>query len=916
MTSTLFVAIKDEAQQIQGLYRAWRSDYREDINNGTIKILQLAIDMTGYHYVLTLEDVTNIENIQIAVCEKIIKSNYHDPGIFGQPTVMKRLSKLLELLIVHDYEELLLNNIWLNSFVRILVAFCESNNDVCKMVAGYLSMLVLRNLDYVRKQLYKRQEAEQLDESETLSELEMQRKYVYKVTKVMLQNIEHSCGYTPTLPVITELFCQMLEAQPMVYIIDNCMLNLLSTFLQHRHCKMFQTVAACFRNLLSADIQEEVVVSKVANFFMESAGERFLQSMFKYTSSQKIAMEVVMSIQRLNCGKAIFDEPLIEKLRNHMFHKDETIRGYAIDFHVCSLSNPDERDNNRNIDILQHILKLYVQFDHSSHALSELITHLWKLDFFDDWHMLFNLLKKEAGRNDNHFVVLSVVQVINTCFDLLTNDLQQQTSEQSTLISLLKSFMLNFPSGLKMCINNDYAYIALLQSANAGYNNRIKQFNVNMSQYYGELFIIFDNVLQSGSNFHMISKTLLVISGYCNLIQNVEQMCTGLLEQHINKFFETRAKFNSRNIGKCHELTEQYAVSVTRLAAFLEVIPRVDGNLYRLLSIVLNDSCLLERMNMSNFQASAFYRLYKCLFYVLVNGIKGNTTEECLAESIGAFRQTERRLKKRLLELLRVLTKQLQKYDESLDTCVHVFTSLCDLLLITQTEIANLNIPELMDMVYRVEPMLLQKMAKFLLNYVFSKQNDLHEAPIMKQKLLLAKYINLYHLHKSLPSITDTYYIVANYSIDSTFDMHLQSLIKVLYQVDQSQFYEIICRAAFQLLQVYKSESSVKNFFKKIKILSLSYLTADDEKEYNNLMGEMIKKILNHSMRIIMSDPESASESKRMLKLIEPLLSGVSLEQRLKMQHFLQGHSEYEHLTDVNRKAIDRFLNRLNPPNN
>lgn len=76
------------------------------------------------------------------------------------------------------------------------------------------------------------------------------------------------------------------------------MLNVLATFLQHRHGKMFQIVAACFRNLLNDDTQEKVVVDKVAKFFIESAGNRFIQSMLSYASSQKVALEVVVSIQR------------------------------------------------------------------------------------------------------------------------------------------------------------------------------------------------------------------------------------------------------------------------------------------------------------------------------------------------------------------------------------------------------------------------------------------------------------------------------------------------------------------------------------------------------------------------------------------------------------------------------------------
>lgn len=251
---------------------------------------------------------------------------------------------------------------------------------------------------------------------------------------------------------------------------------------------------------------------------------------------------------RLNYGKAIFDEAVIEKLRQQMFNADETIRGYAIDFHVCTLCSPDDADGNRNVEILQHILKLYVKFDHSSNALSQLVTDLWKLEFFDDWLMLFNLLKEEAARNDNYFMVLSVVHVINKCFALLMKDLEQQTSDRSRLIGLLKSFMLSYPPGLQMCISYEYAYTGLLQSADAVNHDKIEPYNVNVNQYYEELFAVLEDVTRTGSDFYMLSKSLSVMRSYWDVIEDVEQMWTELLQQNINEFFETRAKFNSRNI--------------------------------------------------------------------------------------------------------------------------------------------------------------------------------------------------------------------------------------------------------------------------------------------------------------------------------------------------------------------------------
>lgn len=93
---------------------------------------------------------------------------------------------------------------------------------------------------------------------------------------------------------------------------------------------------------------------------------------------------------------------------------------------------------------------------------------------------------------------------------------------------------------------------------------------------------------------------------------------------------------------------------------------------------------------------------------------------------------------------------------------------------------------------------------------IFYPYSDWHEAPVLKQKQMLTKYAQLYDLHKSLPRITDAHYIVVNFAIDTVFDKQLKDLMKILHRADPAQFCEVIAQAAFQLLQGYKSEASVK----------------------------------------------------------------------------------------------------------
>lgn len=53
--------------------------------------------------------------------------------MFNKPAVLERLFKLLEMMIVHDSQELLQNNFWLNRMIMMMVAFSEADDDECNM---------------------------------------------------------------------------------------------------------------------------------------------------------------------------------------------------------------------------------------------------------------------------------------------------------------------------------------------------------------------------------------------------------------------------------------------------------------------------------------------------------------------------------------------------------------------------------------------------------------------------------------------------------------------------------------------------------------------------------------------------------------------------------------------------------------
>ncbi|XP_053691828.1 uncharacterized protein LOC128740315 [Sabethes cyaneus] len=890
------------------IYRNWQKTYRDDIPAGTTAILQLLLDLTGYEYQLTSEDSEG--NMLDIVRKKIIRANFQEKNSFGNTVFLNDLNKFLKLMIVEDRQELLQNNIWLNKTIRLLMAFCESNDDKCKMVAGYLSSTILVLVAVVQQHVLQDLERIQLEEdSEKLQEAEKRERYISKIGKLLINNVDAGCRYVTTLPLIAESYCEFLETHPMLIEQDSSLLEVLAKLLQHQHCKMYSTIANCLKNLLNPETLTSEMEKIIVKFFLESIGKRFVQYMMTFKSCERVAMEVIAAMQRQNCGRSIFENDLTDKVRQYMFSVDEVVRSHAIDFHVSICCTPDD-DDNKNGEILLDILKLYERYEHSSLSLKQLITDLWKLDFFDDWGLVFNMLSIECSRNDNIFMITSIVLVITQCHTLMLSNLQEALEpkakkvDRTRLRNMLKGFLTDYPRALQDCIPHKKAYIALLHPANSECHTLLQHYNITHDDYYEALFAVLSTVLKTATNFDMVQKSLITIRGYWNIVIDMEEMWIDILNELVKEFVDTRTRFTSKNIGQDHVLTTKYVTSMARLAALLELDYELYAHAAVIKKIVFNDFRLLDKMNLNSNQISMFYRLYKCIFYVIVKELP-TSADSGFSDAFANQSCSGQRLKKRMQELLRALVKLLIRFDDTLDTCVHIFTTLCDMLLLSQIDVVELH-----QIGHSVEMITLDKMAKYLLHYLFSKQYDWQEDPVTKQKLIMNNYINLYTRHKSLPRITDTHYIVANFAVDTPLEEQLKQLMKVLHKIDPVQFAEVICLAVFQLLLSYRSETSVKQFFKKLQSFFLTELPVDNKEDCSSLIANVVEKILNHMMNV-MSNEDNKATAIRMLKLLEPLLPHVPMEDRLSLEHLLLLHPDFEHFAEQDRKAVKRFVRHL-----
>uniref|UniRef100_A0A1Q3EZR1 Uncharacterized protein n=2 Tax=Culex tarsalis TaxID=7177 RepID=A0A1Q3EZR1_CULTA len=913
MTDRLLASLVNEKTPVADLFRDWRKRYREDRIDGARQILQLCVDITGYSYVIKAEDVEQPGGkSRDFVQDNVVKSSFQEVHVFDKPAVLERLFKLLELMIVHNSQELLQDNFWLNRVINLMVAFCEaSEDDECNMAGGCLSAFLCLHISAVRQNVQKELEKSYLDNGDS-DELERRERNLSKGCKLLIRNIEIVHRFTTTLPIIVDLYCRMLVAYPGFYVEDGVGLKVLLKLLQLKHARTFALIINCFKNLLNQDTQSKEVVNAVTTFFIESAQAFFVQGLLNFKSYERHALEVVLLIQNQFQGRMVFNKDVTNKLRQFMFHADDQIRGYAIDFHVSTLCRPED-DQNKDSEILLHILKLYVTYDHSIESLKSLVTYLWNLDFFETWDVLFDLLTAEAARDDNFFLVYSIVLVANHCHELLMQSLEsqeQQSVDRDKLRRLVKSFMHKYPGALRSCIRYECAYSELLKPASAEHHRKIMRLKVDVEPYYEALFDVLETVARTGTDFCMLVANLKAIRKYGTVIVDTEQIWSELMTSYASKFIETREKITSANVGKDPLVTEAYFHCMVRVTAILELDHDIGhANLNTLMKMVVNDFNLLDKFKFNPLQTAMFYRLYKSVFYTLLHAYQSHHTADG-GNLPDLPRFTGQRLKRRVLELLRILIKHLGQYDEPLEVCMHQFTTLCDMLLMTQAGIAELNIPELANCEYSVEPTLLERMAKYLLNYLISKEYDIHDLAEQKQKQLLEKYINLYRNHGSLPRITDTYHIVANFCFPTQFEPQLKRLMVVLYRNDPAEFCEVISQAAFQLLLFYKSEPSVKNLFKKFQAFVGAELKelADDS---SSVISRVVEKILNYMMSTVLASPDDAPGAKKMLKLIEPMLPAMPGEELVKLEHLLVRRQEYEKLESAERKVIDKFVKHL-----
>lgn len=905
----------NEKTPIKDLFQDWRKLYRENHLEGTRHILQLCVDLTGYSYVVKLEDVEQSYNLSDFVQENVVKSNFQEVYALAQPAVLERLFKLLEQMIVADSEQLLRNNFWLNQMIRLMVAFCEADEDECNMVGGCLSTFLLVHISAVRQEVTKKLEkASCKNDDDREEQLERQERNLSKSSKLLVRNIETVHRFTNTLPTITDLYCRMLIVYPGFYVENGVGMKVLLKLLQCRHSRTFALILNCFKNLLNRELQSKKVVDAVTRFFLESAQEFFVLGMLNFKTHEKAALEVVLLIQNQFQGQTVFQQDVIDKLRQFMFHADEQVRGYAVDFHVSTLCSPED-DQGKDGDVLLHILKLYVTYEHSLESLFSLIGYLWQLDFFETWDVLSDLLATEAARKDNFFLVHTIVLVVNRCHELLMQSFEsgeQQPVDREKLRRLVKSFMRKYPASLRSCIPYERAYSELLKPASAEHHRKLMRLQIDVEPYYEALFDVLETVARTCTDFCMLNANLKVIRSYASVIVDTEQIWSELMAKHAGAFIEARQKITSANVGKDPVVNETYYHCMVRLTAILELDHDVGHtNLSSLIKMAVNDFNLLDKFKFSKLQTAMFYRFYKSTFYTLLHAYQAAPSHDS-----GVYADLPRfsgqRLKRRVLELLRILIKHLGQYDEPLEICLHQFTTLVDMLLMTQPDIAELDITELASCEYHVEPSLLERMAKYLLNYLISKEYATHDLAVQTQKQLLEKYIHLYRNHRSLPRITDTYHIVANFCFPTVFEEQLKRLMLVLHRSDPSEFYEVISRAAFQLLLFYKSEASVKNLFKKFLAFATSGGFVDgDEEEGARVISRVVEKILNYLMGVVIVNPDEVLGAKKMLKLIEPMLAVMPGEELVKMEHLLVRRQEYEGLEPAERKAIGKFVKIL-----
>uniref|UniRef100_A0A182JRB7 Tubulin beta chain n=1 Tax=Anopheles christyi TaxID=43041 RepID=A0A182JRB7_9DIPT len=722
MDNGLYNALVSKANNGKTIYQSWRELFQEKKDPGTIRILQLFIDMTGFGYRVVDTDLTLLMQDDPHLLDtKIITASFQTRDIFQNGIFLANFNKFWQHIIVHQWKELLSGNDWFNKSVMLVILLCQSKSEECAMVGSLICANLVPHLCAARQNLLNdMQRVACRKDNQRKSSLKKKEYYIDQVCQALMPEISNGFKYSKLSNLLMEKLCEMYVSYPDLLILTYGQIELLGTALMWKNRQSVQLVLKCLKQLISDSFSDEI--NNAAGIFILKTERELTRIMDSYKRFEPTILHLFLEALS-TVGNIPLCEDTAEKIIHKMFSSDETVVNAAIDLHgifYASIHPPAEVEANSLIAILD----VFKRYTYPLASFEAVIKKLWIKGFFRKFDGLFEMvLNARDTQSDGGFTANCIAHTISYCHQLLMEDIRTKISpalRPSDLIhwnfirKRIQSFVTNFPKCLNAASHTPNIYNLLLNCMNPENNELYRMAEVDCEAYHEEvLFNILSKIALNESSYSVLFQTLTTIYSFDTIAHISEDVWNELTEKYYTFFFHTRSRLRSYNLGIDKKLMESYTIAITRLCVLIE-INNTSEDVFTLAEYLANDLRLLAKMNLPDESTGIFYRLYKNALYAVVQYCL--TAETCNDRAGIKFDQ----LGKRIQLFISVLIEQLNGGQHLFTVSNHVANALCNMLVLTQeTDSSQLKASIKQHMMYRVEPEVLVRLSAYIEHYVF-----------------------------------------------------------------------------------------------------------------------------------------------------------------------------------------------------
>uniref|UniRef100_A0A182MAC2 SCD domain-containing protein n=1 Tax=Anopheles culicifacies TaxID=139723 RepID=A0A182MAC2_9DIPT len=845
MDDSLYNLLASSLNSGKDVYYSWWTVFQREKDAGTLYILQLFTDMTGFSYSFENADMILLkEDAHRLLEEKIYKAPFEKCDIMEDGVFLANFNNFWHHIIVNQWKELLHENDWFNKSIMFAAVLANSNCEDCVMVGSFISAHFLSHLCMARLRL--QNDMERVNcwrDNQRKSSLQKKQNYIDQICQILIPDIKHGLKYAKVATILMEQIFETIIAFPELIILEYRQIELLTGGLLWKNRTVVQTVLKCLK-VLMMDSFSPSTKQTVALYILKTETQlaRIMET-FKTTESKILhlfldALGVV--------GNIPLSEDTADKIVLKMFGKDETVVNAAIDLHgmYCAANNPPAEVETK---ALIAILDVFERYAYPLASFNTVIEKLWLKGFFRKFDGLFEMLSEAQHRSNAAFVANCIAHVINYCHQLLMEDIRMKVSpafepmgtvDWNFIRKRMDSFVSGYPKCLDEASSSPNLYNLLLNCLNPENNELYRVVNVDCEAYHQNvLFNILSKIALNGTSYTVLFHTLTSINNFDNVAHISEDVWKELTEKYYTFFFHTRSRLRRYNLGIDKKLMELYTIAITRLCVLIE-INNMSENVFTLAEYLANDLRLLKKMNLSDEAEAIFYRLYKNALHAVV---------ECCLDQPHVERPELKQLGKRVHEFMAELVEQLNCKDCSFAVGKHVANAVCNMLILTQETHTGVLSASLQQMTYSIEPEVLDKLSKYIERLVFVGKAELDEATncLLAKKLMLVTYNDVYRLHLAIPQQKDTCHILKYCEENTLFSEELEQLLGIVFSNDRNEFYTVAAQVVVDYCKKSNFCAKVKKFLSCLHRFQAKNLPEENESDYSlNIIQHTVDKIL------------------------------------------------------------------------